>query len=135
MNGNPDPFLSGFISALFIFTWIVLGIVGFFGFYLGEDVAFKRKWFRPFAILVGVLFIVFGSALTVLHSRNLSDRLTLFGVVPLVAIIVYWNIKITKFCDCGAMLYNRNWFSPMRFCSKCGASLTPKPKSHDDFLE
>ena len=121
------------IATCFVGTWIVLGVAGFFFFYVGRNVAFKRKWFPRFIVLAGVLFVLFSTTLMVLSSRSLGTLGILVLVIPATALISYLNIKFTKFCDkCGVTIYAQNWFVPMRLCSKCGAELNPKPKLHDD---
>lgn len=135
---KPDTIsvLNGIVTACFVGTWIVLGIGGFFLFYLGRDVAFKRRWFPRYVILGGVLFVFFSTTLSALSSRSLGGLGVLVLVVPAVCLISWLNIRFTKFCDkCGATVYNQNWFSPMKFCSKCGAELDAKPILHDNLLE
>jgi hypothetical protein len=132
---QPDTLttLNAIVTSCFVGTWIVLGVAGFFLFYVGRDVAFKRKWFPRFIVLVGILFVLFSTTLMVLSSRSLGALGILVLVIPATALISYLNIKFTKFCDkCGVTIYAQNWFVPMRFCSKCGAELNPKPKLYDD---
>ena len=70
--------------------------------------------------LVAVLFVVFSTALSVLESRSWSGLWILTVVVPGVVLIAYLNNNSLKFCDkCDALLWNYNWFTPMRFCSRC----------------
>jgi hypothetical protein len=137
MNVAHTPtILETVIMALFVGTWIVLGIVGFVVFFLGRDTALKRRWFPRFVVLGGVLFVFFSTTGTVLESQSWWSLGILLVVVPAVALISFLNIKMTKFCDkCGATLIYSNWFSSMRFCSKCGATLDDKPKRFDDLLE
>jgi hypothetical protein len=136
MNNDTLGVLSGIVSTCFFGTWIVLGVGGFFLFYLGRDVAFKRKWFPRFITFVGVLFVFFSTTLMVLSSRSLGALSILVIVVPAVFLISFLNIKFTKFCDkCGATVYDQSWFAPMKYCSKCGAELDARPKVHDDRLE
>ncbi|APW64292.1 zinc ribbon domain-containing protein [Paludisphaera borealis] len=136
MKPDTAKILEGIVTACFFGTWVVLGIGGFLVFYLGRDVAFKRKWFPRYILLVGVLFVLFSTTLMVLSSRSLGALGMLVFVIPATALISYLNIKFTYFCNqCGATLHNQNWLNPMRFCSKCGAELDAKPKLRDDLLE
>src|SRR4051794_17915079 len=61
--------LQGVITALFVGTWIVLGIVSFVVFFRCKDTALKRKWWPRFVVLVGVLFVFFSSSIAVLGSQ------------------------------------------------------------------
>ena len=50
--------------------------------------------------------------------------------------ISYVNMSFSKFCGPRrSTVFNHNRFSPMRFCSKCGAALDDKRKTIDDRLE
>jgi hypothetical protein len=136
MRPDTVSVLNGVVTTCFVGTWIVLGISGFFLFYLRRDVAFMRKWFPRFTILVGFLFVVFSATLSVLSSRSLGTLGVLVVVVPAVCLISWLNIKFTKFCDkCGSTVYYQNWFSPTKFCSKCGAEFDAKPSGHSGVLD
>ena len=105
-------------------------------FYLGKNAAFKRRWFPRFSIFAGGLFLAFVTAFIGVGPGAKGGLLVLTLMVPMLVLITFLNIKMTKFCDkCGATLINSNWFVPMRFCSKCGAALEGKPKSFEDRLE
>ncbi len=112
----------------------MLGIIGFIVFFLKRDAALKRKWFPRYIVLVGVLLVLFSSAMTVAGSHSFASLWMVVLVVPVVALISYLNVKFTKFCDkCGATIVDHNWFSPTRFCSKCGAKLdSGKPSQLED---
>ena len=112
------------VIACFFGTWIVLGIVSVYLFWIKKDVALKRKWFPRFVVLAGVLFVLFSSTIMVLQSRSFQSLGILAIVIPFVILASYLNLKFTKFCGkCGATIIDYNWFSPMKFCSKCGAEL------------
>lgn len=136
MKNDPIEVINGIVIACFVGTWIILGVVGLFLFYLGKDVAFKRRWFPRFIILVGVLFVMFSTTIWCLNARSLAGLSIVFLTVPMTFLISYLNIKFTRFCgQCGATLYNQNWFVPMRFCPKCGAGLDAKPEHPASLLE
>ena len=105
------------IFPIFFVTWIVLGVVGFFLFYVSKNVQFKKRYFPWYTILVGVLFISF--------SLGMGFPLEmLYFEVPAVALITCLNIKSTKFCgNCGRTIINRMWFNKVEYCAKCGAKL------------
>ncbi len=135
MEAETLALLDKVIFACFIGTWIVLGIIAFSFFHLGKDAALKRKWFPRFVILVAVLFVLFSSALTALSSPSLGDMKLLVVVLPVISLITYLNIKLTKFCGkCGATLYPQSFLTPSKFCPKCGAELDPKPGVRDDLI-
>jgi len=136
MQADTTSFLESVVIVCFIGTWFVLGVGGGLFFYLGKtDVALKRKWFPRYVWLVGALFVFFSSTLAVLSSGSFAGLGILVFVVPMVILISVLNVKLTKFCDeCGGIRINSNWFTPMRFCSKCGAELDAKPKRLDDLL-
>ena len=136
MNAVTMISLESIVTACFFGTWIVLGIDGFFLFYLGKDVAFKRKWFPRYVILAGVLFVVFATSIMAFSANSLEILGMLAFIILITSIISYLNIKMTRFCDkCGATLVNQNWFVAMKFCPKCGAELNAKPKVFSDLLE
>jgi hypothetical protein len=135
---RPDTLsaLQSIITACFVGTWIVLGAVGFLLFYLGKDVVFKRKWFPRNVMLGGLLFVFYSTTLFTLGSGLLGGLGVLVVVVPAVCLISWLNIKFTKFCgECGSTIVDQNWFSPMKFCSKCGAELDAKPNTDSELLE
>ena len=120
--------LGGIVTALFVGTWIVLAIVGFFLFYHNKNAAFKRKYFPRYIVLVGVLFVFFTATLSVVSSGSLWSLGILVVIVPAIYLVSYMNLMMTKFCDkCGTTLTNMNPFTQMKFCSKCGAELDAKP--------
>ena len=136
MNPETIAVLDRIVFACFIGTWIILGIVGVFLFYLSKNVAFKRKWFPRYVILVGILFVSFVTAITALSSSSHEVWRMLAFMLPVIMLITYMNVKLTKFCDkCGSTLFPQNWFAPLRFCPKCGAELGAKSGPTDDLAE
>jgi hypothetical protein len=124
MNEIGARTFAGPLTGLFVATWVVLGITGFIFFFLNRDAALKRKWFPRYITLAGVLFVLYVTAMTVAGSPSFPSLGVLVLVVPMVVLISYLNLKFTKFCNqCGATIIEQNWFSPTRFCSKCGNKL------------
>jgi hypothetical protein len=136
MDDRTAAALKDIVFTAFFVTWIALAILGSVT-SRRMDAATKRKWMPRGVILVGTLFVFFATTLTFLESRTWSSLNILFVVVPAVVLISYANLKFTKICSkCAATQYNANWFTPQRFCSKCGAELEPVKISSDDrFLE
>jgi len=102
MQNDTFELLHKIVVISFVVTWIFLGVTGVIFFRINKDVAFKRKWFPRFNILLGVLFLIFSNTGMVLASRSLASLRMLVIEVPFVALIAYFNIRFTKFCDrCG----------------------------------
>ncbi len=97
---------------VFAATWVLLGVLGFYLFYLGKDADFKRKWFPRWIALIGVLFVLF-IALT-----GFPMQMLLFGF-PGILLISWLNIRQTRFCSsCGRMVWSSAPFTQPDFCSK-----------------
>jgi hypothetical protein len=134
MDHHTAVVLKEIVTTAFIGTWIILGFVGLIA-CRWLDTAAKRRWMPRWGALVAVLFIVFSTALSVVESRSWSGLWILILVVPGVVLIAYLNNNSVKFCDkCDAFLWNYSWFTPMRFCSRCGALLDTSKRSRDNGL-
>jgi hypothetical protein len=109
------------VFPIFFGVWILLGVAGFRLFYVGRDVAFKRKYFPWYVGLAAVLFLGFG----------IATGLPLFGIAVMalfVALISYMNLRATRFCDaCGCTVVQPMPFSRAEFCSRCGAPFGGRP--------
>jgi hypothetical protein len=102
---------------VFFGVWFALGVGTGCFLWLSRNAALKRAVFPWVVIGAGVLFAFFA----VLVS---GEMWMLAAAIPAVTLISFVNIRMTKFCDaCGATLYNHAWFTRLRFCFKCGASL------------
>ena len=104
------------IEKLFFGTWVVIiggGSLLFFGHFVSP--ATKQRLYPRYVISVAALFVVF----TYLLNGPVG-----FIVIPVI-LATFANIKLQRICSrCGTM----NWpvfFSPQKFCRKCGASLAP----------
>lgn len=99
-------------------TWVVLGVAGTLLLFLSRDASLKRRLFRPYVFLVGVLFLVF-------LLGSWIPSLAYLIIVPAVALIIGLNIYLTQFCDtCGRTIVSNNMFSRASFCPKCGARMS-----------
>ena len=111
------------LAALFPYLMIFFAAVAVAGavvFYGGKDAVIKRKWWPRYCMLSGGLFLAF-MALSVLQTPG-PNAWPSFTVMVLVAGIILFNMKKTKFCDqCGAFV-RAQWETP-KFCPKCGAKL------------
>ena len=105
------------IVPIFFAGWIALGVAGFFLFYVSKNVQFKRRYFRWYMTLAGVLLISFG--------LGMGFPLQMLFIMLLgVGLITFLNIKMTKFCDnCGKTIINQMWFTKVEYCAKCGGKL------------
>ena len=109
---NPEK-----IFPIFFGTWVVLGLVSFYIFFIGKNAELKRKLWPPFVIGTGVLFILF------VYLMGFGGE-AMYMMVPAVILITILNLRATKFCDsCGKTIINQNFFVKPEFCSKCGAKL------------
>ncbi len=119
--------VTSLLVASFAGTWIILGAISAVVFYFGRNVAFKRRWFAPFVILVGILFVGFSTAIYATLPRKAGQFAVwqeLALIVPLTIVFTYLNLKLTRFCDaCGATVFPRHLFGRSRFCPSCGVSL------------
>ena len=107
------------VFIVFIVVWVALGL-GLAGLtYFNRDAAFKRRIHPPIMIGVGALFLAF----ILLSGTAPAPFLVL--MVPMIVLITFLNVKLTKFCDaCGETVYHsRKSWRPAEFCPKCGAPL------------
>jgi hypothetical protein len=112
-----ETMMADRIFPIFFGVWILLGIAGFWLFYVSRNVAFKRKYFPWYVGLAGVLFVSFGAVMGL-------PFLAVAIMVPFVALITYMNLRATQFCGaCGRTVIQQMPFSRSEFCSKCGAPL------------
>lgn len=106
------------IFPIFVGVWVVLGIFSYGVFFVGKNAALKRKYWPPFVIVTGALFIAFA------YSMGFGGS-SLYVMVPAVALISFLNIRNTRFCDaCGQTVVSQNFLVKQEFCSKCGANLS-----------
>lgn len=109
---NPD-----LAFPVFVFTWIILGIISFIVFFLGKNAQLKRKLWPPFVIVGGVLFIGFA------YTMGFRGE-GIYFLVPVIILTSFLNIRFTKFCDgCGKIITNKNFLSKIESCPKCGEKL------------
>jgi hypothetical protein len=107
----------------FIASWALLGVAGFFLFYVSNNAAFKRRYFPWFASLTGLLFVGIAAAMGIPVAM-------LAVLLPFVALITFLNIRGTQFCGvCGKTLLQQMPFSRAKFCSRCGAPLRDEGRS------
>ena len=99
------------------FAWIVLALLGALVFQISKDVAFKRAWYPRYVIGTGVLF---GGVIVLMSGPN---AFSLLIGLPMIALITYLNVRLTRFCPgCGRTIYPGG-FSRPRYCPRCGTLL------------
>jgi len=110
----------------FIFAWIGFGIASWLFILTRSNVASKRRWFFRTCILAGIIFGLF----TAFIMTAWRQPLQLLFVLPFIGLIIWLNIKMTRFCDsCGKMTVCQNIFKPFKYCPKCGTEYeSPKNK-------
>jgi hypothetical protein len=107
------------VFPVFAGVWLALGLVSAGFLFLSKNVRLKRRLWPPFLVLTGVLFVGFTWAMGAVPGQGM------LVVVPLVALIIYLNLRAVQFCDsCGVTVLSQNPFSRPAFCSKCGARLS-----------
>ena len=103
---------------IFAVFWVALGLASFLFFQFNRDATLKRRVFPFFAIAVGLIF----GAFLIYMTRGFSQ--VVFLAVPMIALITFLNIRMTRFCDsCGRTLYRQPLFTRPGFCPHCGAQL------------
>ena len=135
MKSNDISLLGETLFSCFFVTWIVLMLGGMVAVSLSKDATFKRWWFPRLMIFGGFFMVSLPTTIMVLQS-DFKALAALVVFIPLISLVIYLNIKSTKFCDrCGATCRELRQFSKARFCSRCGAELDAKPKPDIDPLE
>ena len=110
--GDPER-----VFPIFFAVWVALGAASFYFLYVSKDVERKKKLFRPFLAGTSVLFLGFMWAMG-------FPLLMLAIAAPMVALIMYLNSRMIRFCDaCGRTIMQQMPFSPPKHCSHCGAAL------------
>lgn len=105
------------VFPIFFGTWIILGILSFYLFFIKNDYQFKIKYYRFFVVLAGMIFIGFVAAM------GAPKRIYII-LIPAVALTMFLNIKFTRFCKtCGKTIINQIPFTSISFCPKCGSRL------------
>ena len=109
-------------EGIFFALWLVLAgltLASWLFFWRNRDAQLKRKIWRLGTAISGTIFVLFVLLASWPHVQ------IVFFMLPVVALITWLNLRNTKFCDqCGATLFNHNWFSTIRYCPHCGATLT-----------
>lgn len=109
--------MSTALPIVLIFGWIALLYAGYAVFYGDRSVRFKRRYFGPFVLAVAGM----GIALLMLHQPW-----SWIASVPLSGVLVYRQIRDTRFCDtCASPIVDPR----QRFCGKCGDRLPDRPRS------
>lgn len=120
LNINNNQF-EQFLFIAFILVFIPLGLLGAYFFHFNRDAAFKKKWFPPYVILVGVVFGSYVAATTLISAKAGQGWFPLFIFMPGIAAISYLNIKLTHFCtSCGKTHLHQSLFSKAKNCPYCG---------------
>ena len=112
MFGNPEK-----IFPIMVGTWIVLGLLSFYLFFIRKNYEFKVRYFKYFVIMVAILFIAFVTAMG-------APLQAYIFMIPVVIVITFLNIRNTRFCKtCGKTIINQLGSGKIDFCPKCGSKL------------
>jgi len=77
------------IFPIFFVTWVILGVISFVIFFLGNNAQLKRKLWPPFVVGTGVLFIGFT------YAMGFGGK-ALYITVPAVILIIFLNLRLTS---------------------------------------
>lgn len=105
--------MSDQIFPICVGVWVVLAILGSF-FHLSRNAVLKRRYCRPYVVLIGAVFLGF-----IVSDWGIAGAV-LGG--SLVALMTYLNIKNVSFCDCGETVWGQV-FRWRECCPECGALL------------
>lgn len=124
MDDRTASLVRGLVCGIFGGTWVAM-VIRFGAAFRRMSVAEKSLWYPRFALLVGALFVLFVTTLSVLENRAWSSFLiSLLFLVPITLAITYWNIRFTRFCGrCNARIFTGYRFTRAKFCPQCGANL------------
>jgi hypothetical protein len=106
---------SPYVPAFFI-IWIALGAGGMLWISRMTDPAARRLALRGLTLFAAVLLASF----VWLISRSTQQMLFL---VPLLALLAYFNLKLVKVCDVCASINRPQGLAAPVYCHKCGAKL------------
>jgi hypothetical protein len=101
---------------VFFIVWLLLGGGGLLWIYKMTDPAAKRTALRSLTLVAAVLFASFAWLIT----RNPHHMLVM---APVLALIVFLNLKLVKVCDQCAAINRPQIIAPPVYCYKCGAKL------------
>jgi hypothetical protein len=105
------------VAVAFFVVFAGVGVLGALFFLLDGDVERKRRYYGPFQVGMGALFV--GGML----AFDPSVGMAAVGI-PAVAVITWLNLRNTRFCpSCGRTNYTELFWARPRYCSACGASL------------
>ena len=106
------------IERLFFLTWLILAGLNIYVFLINRNAAFKRTLLPWFAVLAGLVCLVF------MFLSGFGGRIIFLFIVAF-TLIGYINIRYRiRFCDaCGKMLFNYLGLDPPTECSRCGATV------------
>jgi hypothetical protein len=110
----PEPFSSHQVAPMIV--WLLYGVGGMY-FWLGRNGALKKRWWKPYVIGSGVLFV------GIAYMWGFPPGMLVFlGLAT--AVMTKANLNALRICDsCGATVFRTNPFSRPEFCSKCGSKL------------
>ena len=112
--------IGGLLWAIWFVFFVGVGILSIFYFRKNPNANLKRRFHTAWTIGYGVTFF-----LLVVFSIGASPALLLFA--PVVAAIIYFNIRNTTFCvACGKSFYNHFFATKLEYCARCGARLPQK---------
>lgn len=99
--------------------WLAIA-VGSFLFFRGKDPAFKKRWYRPVAI-VGTSII---AGMIVFMVALMGDWRATVMFAAIALLLIWIGAFRTRVCSgCGRVSQPRSFIAPDEFCGKCGTAL------------
>jgi len=115
-----DERIGGALWGIWFVSGLVINLGAYFYFRRNKNVRLKKQVYKRLSIAYGIMFV-----LLMALSGIPWPVLLIFGAF--VALINYFNIKRTTFCEaCGRTVYNSMWIGKPEYCAKCGAKLPDK---------
>jgi hypothetical protein len=113
----------GLLWVIWFGSFVVIGLISIPYFRSSyTNVNLKRQFHRWWTIGYGATMF-----LLIALSIDASLALLLFG--PVIALIIYLNIRNTTFCEsCGKSVYNHFLATKPEYCARCGERLPCKER-------
>ena len=100
---------------LFFPAWLGLAALAYFLFIRSKNAAFKKRYYKPFVVLVGIAFAAF--------SVSVSPGAPRYMIIGSVALITLLNLRAYTFCEACGSTVGSGWIARAKECPACGAEM------------